>query len=247
MGAAKKINKADVNAISISPCGRPAKDHRLMIEAILHRLRVGCPWRDLPQGFGSWSSVYTRWSRWNHSGLWQKILTLLADTGAVGELRHLDATHIKVHQDANACGSQCFQAIGSTKGGRNTKVTALVDGAGRAVQISLAEGQRADVKAAEAIQTPEGKRVVADKGYDSDSLRNRFAAEGATTSIAPKSNRRSKVPFHRGYYRLRHRVENLFQRLKRFRAVGTRYDKSDVHFGGGVYLSAVIDWLKFGV
>lgn len=247
MGAAKKINKADETAISISPCGRPPKDHRLMIEAILHRLRIGCPWRDLPQGFGSWSSVYTRWSRWNHSGLWQKILALLADSSAVGELRHLDATHIKVHQDANACGSQCFQAIGRTKGGRNTKVTALVDGAGRAVQISLAPGQRADVKAAEAIHTPHGKRVVADKGYDSDSLRSRFAAEGATTSIAAKSNRRSKVPFHQGYYRLRHRVENLFQRLKRFRAVGTRYDKSDVHFGGGVHLSAVIDWLKFGV
>ena len=62
-----------------------------------------------------------------------------------------------------------------------------------------------------------------------------------------KSNRRSKVPFHQGYHRLRHRVENLFQRLKRFRAVGTRYDKSDVHLGGGVHLSAVIDWLKFGL
>ncbi len=68
----------------------------------------------------------------------------------------------------------------------------------------------------------------------------------STTFFAPKSNRRTKVPFHRGYYRLRHRVENLFQRLKRFRAVGTRYDKSDVHFGGGLHLSAVIDWLRFG-
>jgi transposase len=241
------MNQADENAMSMSRRGRPPKDHRLMLEAILHRLRVGCPWRDLPQGFGAWSSVYTRWSRWNHSGLWPKILALPADSGAVGELRHLDATHIKVHQEANACGSQCFQAIGSTQGGRNTKVTALVDGAGRAVQSSLAPRPRADVKAAEAIQTPGGKRVVADKGYDRDSLRSRLAAEGATTSSAPKSSRRSKVPFHRGYYRLRHRVENLFPRLKRFRAVGTRSDKSDVHFGGGVHLAAVIDWLKFGL
>ena len=166
---------------------------------------------------------------------------------AVGELRHLDATHIKVHQDANASGHQRLQAIGLTKGGRNTKATALVDGAGRAVQITLAPGQRADVKAAEAIRTPKGKRVVADKGYDSDRLRGRFAAEGAATSICPKSNRRSKVPFHRGYYRLRHRVENLFQRLKRFRAICTRYDKSDVHFSGALHLAAIIDWLRFGV
>lgn len=218
-----------------------------MIEAILHRLRVGCPWRDLPSCFGSWSTVYTRWSRWNHSGLWQKILALLASDGGVGELRHLDATHIKVHQDANACMAQCFQAVGRTKGGRNTKVTALVDGAGRAVQLALAPGQRADVKAAEAIHPPRGKRVVADKGYDSDILRRRLAAEGVSTSIPAKSNRRSPVPFHRGYYRLRHRVENLFQRLKRFRAIGTRYDKSDLHFSGGVHLAAVIDWLTFKV
>jgi transposase len=99
-------------------------------------------------GSGSWSSVYTRWSRWNHSGLWHKILALLADSSAVGELRHLDATHIKVHQDANACGSQCFRAIGSTKGGRNTMVTALVDVAGRAMKIFLAPEQCADVKVA---------------------------------------------------------------------------------------------------
>lgn len=95
--------------------------------------------------------------------------------------------------------SQCFQVIGSTKGGRNTKVTAMVEGAGRAVQISLAPGQRADVNAAEAVQIPQGNRVVADKGYESDSLRSRFAVEGATTSIVLKSNRQSKVPFHRGY------------------------------------------------
>lgn len=218
-----------------------------MIEAMLHRLRVGCPWRDLPADFGSWSTVYTRWSRWNHSGLWAKILADLASNESVGELRHLDATHIKVHQDANASGHQRLQAIGRTKGGRNTKATASVDGAGRAVQIALAPGQRADVKAAEEIRTPEGKRIVADKGYDSDRLRERFAAEGAATSICPKSNRRSKVSFHRGYYRLRHRVENLFQRLKRFRSVSTRYDKSDVHFSGGLHLAAIIDWLRFRV
>jgi transposase len=91
MEAAKRFCMAD--EIAISPSGLPPKDLRLILEAILHRLRVGCPWRDLPQGFGSWSSVDTRWSRWNHSGLWQRILALLADSSAVGELRHLDATH----------------------------------------------------------------------------------------------------------------------------------------------------------
>lgn len=219
----------------------------MMIEAIIYRLRVGCPWRDLPPFFGSWQGVYTRWRRWNLSGLWEKVAELVSDS-AVGELRHLDATHIKVHQDAsNPAGGQCFQSIGRTKGGMNSKLTALVDGLGRAVQIGLAPGNRADVKAAEAIRTPRGKRVVADKGYDSDILRRRLAGGGAESCIPPKSNRRNKVPFHKGYYRFRHHAENLFQRLKRWRAIGTRYDKCDVHFKSGIYLAVVMDWLKSGV
>ena len=63
LGAAKKINSVDRFAVSISPCGRPPRDHRMMIEAMIYRLRVGCPWRDLPPFLGSWRGVYTRWRR----------------------------------------------------------------------------------------------------------------------------------------------------------------------------------------
>ncbi len=68
-----------------------------MIEAMIDILRTGCPWRDLPTHFGPWSSVYTRWSRWSGNGFWAAILDLLAE-GEKGQLRHLDSTHIKVHQ-----------------------------------------------------------------------------------------------------------------------------------------------------
>ena len=77
-----------------------------MVEAFVFRLRAGCPWRDLPERFGAWSSVYTRWRRWNQAGLWTEVLALLADK-AKGVLRHLDATHIKVHQHgSNPAGGQ---------------------------------------------------------------------------------------------------------------------------------------------
>ena len=218
-----------------------------MVEAMIFRLRTGCPWRDLPEIFGSWRSVYTRWRRWNQLGVWDSVLRWLRPC-AEGQLRHLDATHIKLHQDgANPIGGQCFQGIGRTKGGLNTKLTALVDGRGRALQVRVDPGQRSDFRIAESIVPPAGKRVIADKGYDSARLRAHFTCGGAQTGIPPLSTRRVQVPFHRGWYRLRHRVENFFQRMKRFRAIATRYDKSGLHFLSAVQLVAVLDWIGFRV
>lgn len=214
---------------------------------MVYRLRVGCPWRDQPAVFGLWSSVYARWRRWNLTGLWQKILAVLA-RGAAGPLRHLDATPMKVHQEAaNPAGGQCLHAMSRVQGGLNSKPSALVDGLVRAVPRGLAPSPRADVKVAGAIVPPRGKRRVADKGYDSDGLCRLLEPAGIRTATPPRRHRRAPPSFHRGYYRLRYLVENFFQRLKRFRAVGTRYDKSDLFFGDAVHLAAVIHWLTVKV
>jgi transposase len=79
-------------------------------------LRTGVPWRDLPAEYGPWSSVYTRWRRWCGSGLWTRLLAELG-TAAFGEIRSVDCSHIKIHQDAaNPAGGQSEQAMGRTKG-----------------------------------------------------------------------------------------------------------------------------------
>jgi transposase len=218
-----------------------------MVEAMVYVLRTGCPWRDLPSLYGSWGSVYTRWWRWCQCGLWAKMLAVLARR-AHGALRFLDASHIKVHQDAsNPAGGQQNQAIGRTKGGLNTKLTAWVEGWGHAVALYLAPGQRADVRAVQEAAWPRGlrgKRVVADKGYDSDSLRAWLGRHGARNCIPPRARRHRPATWHRGYYRRRHQVENFFQRAKRYRRIGTRYDKRDLHFLSFVQLAAILDWLK---
>lgn len=218
-----------------------------MIEAMLYVLRTGCPWRDAPGYFGPWSSVYTRWRRWCRAGVWAQILDVLAQR-AKGALRHVDASHIKVHQDAaNPAGGQQNQAMGRTKGGLNTKLTALVDGKGRALELTLAPGQQADVKAIEQIIIPAGVQLVADKGYDSDKFRENVRSAGSQPCIPPRAGRRQPASFHRGHYRRRHRVENFFQRAKRFRRIGTRYEKLDLHFLSFVHLTAVMDWLTFRI
>lgn len=217
-----------------------------MFEAMIYILRVGCPWRDLPALYGPWSSVYTRWWRWSRAGLWARLLRVLAG-GAQGKLRFLDASHIKVHQDAsNPAGGQQNQAIGRTKGGLNTKLSVWVDGQGHAVALSLAPGQQADVTVAQASSRPKlrGTITVADKGYDSDEFRGELQRYGSRACIPPRCNRLKPASWHRGYYRKRHKVENLFQRLKRYRRVGTRYEKNDLYFLAFVRLAAILDWLK---
>jgi transposase len=220
-----------------------------MVEAMVYILRTGIPWRDLPVRFGPWGSVYTRWRRWCQRGLWGRLLKMLS-RAAQGRLRFLDASHIKVHQDgSNPAGGQQNQAIGRTKGGLNTKVSAWVDTRGRAVSLSLAAGQWADVQVAQTSARPslQGTITVADKGYDSDGFRTQLQSWGSQPCIPARCNRHTPSTWHRGFYRHRHKVENLFQRLKRQRRIGTRYDKLDRHFLGFVQLAAVLDWLKIKI
>lgn len=215
-----------------------------MVEAMVFIMRTGCPWRDLPSHFGPWSSVYTRWSRWAQEGVWAAILDVLAE-GAIGSLGHLDSSHVKVHQDgSNPAEGQQNQCLGRTKGGLNCKVTAFVDGKGRALQITLAPGQRNDMVAAEEIVFPGNKKVVADKGYDGDRFRERIRAAGSEACIPPRSNRIRPPKYHKGHYRRRHHVENFFQRIKRHRRIGTRYEKLDITFLSFLNLAAVLDWIR---
>ena len=219
-----------------------------MLEGMIYILRTGIPWRDLPERFGPWSSVYTRWRRWERSGLWGRILADLSRR-ARGTTRFLDCTHIKLHQDgANPVGGQTAQAIGRTKGGLNTKLSALVDCMGRAVSLSLHIGSRADVRTTEShLYWLRGRTLVTDKGFDSDALRERVYYFGGSTCIPRRSNCHEARPFSRRLYRRRHRVENFFGRIKRNRRLSTRYDKLATTFFAFVVLAAILDWLRYSI
>ena len=139
----------------------------------------------------------------------------------------MDCSHIKVHHHGvNPRGGQARQAIGRSRGGINTKLATVADAYGRAVAICLAPGQRHDLKAIQPlVPTLRGKRVVGDKGFDSGPFRAQLHRQRARVCIAWLRCRRQPMPFHRGYYRRRHRIENFFARIKKFRRVATRYDK----------------------
>ena len=77
--------------------GVTAKDNRLFVEAVLYRYRAGIPWRDLPERFGNWSVVHTRFSRWAASGVWVNVFEHLA-TDADNEYAMIDSTIVRAHQ-----------------------------------------------------------------------------------------------------------------------------------------------------
>ena len=77
--------------------GVTAKDNRLFVEAVLYRYRAGIPWRDLPQRFGDFRIVHTRFSRWARTGVWESVFKHLAQE-ADNEYAMIDATIVRAHQ-----------------------------------------------------------------------------------------------------------------------------------------------------
>ena len=77
--------------------GVTAKDNRLFVDGVIYRYRAGIPWRDLPERFGHWKAVHTRFSRWAERGVWKKLFeTLAAD--ADNEYAMIDSTIVRAHQ-----------------------------------------------------------------------------------------------------------------------------------------------------
>ena len=74
-----------------------ARDNRLFVEAVLYRYRAGIPWRDLPDRFGDWKKVHTRFCRWTRSGVWKRVFEHLADE-ADNEYAMIDSTIVRAHQ-----------------------------------------------------------------------------------------------------------------------------------------------------
>ena len=98
-----------------APHGRKPLNHRLVLDGIFWIARTGSPWRDLPEEFGKWSSVYRQFRRWTLAGLWEQVMDALNEGGLVPDaLQMIDSTVILAHH----------QAAGA-KGGPRDKVSAV--------------------------------------------------------------------------------------------------------------------------
>jgi transposase len=85
--------------------GRPAVDHRRILNGMLWILRTGAPWRDLPERYGPWRTVASRFYRWQQAGVWERLFSAVqAQADADGQInwdvQYVDGTIIRAHQHA---------------------------------------------------------------------------------------------------------------------------------------------------
>jgi transposase len=113
------------------------------------------------------------------------------------------------------------------------------------VRFALTAGQKGDAPQAEAlIEGLPAEVVMADTAYDSDRLRQTIAAKGAVAVIPNNPSRASKHPLDKHLYAQRHLIECCFSKLKQFRRVATRFEKTARNYLAVVTLAAIVLWLR---
>ena len=111
----------------------------------------------------------------------------------------------------------------------------------------LTEGQVSDHKRAAFLidALPPARRLIADRGYDSSGYRNALRHRGIEPCIPPRKNRKQAIAYDQALYRQRHKVENMFAKLKDWRRIAMRYDRCAHTFMAAIALAAImIFWLK---
>lgn len=223
--------------------GRPWVSHRQVLNGIFYMLRTGAPWRDLPESFGFWSTVYGRFRRWRKEGVWQKILdTLLGRSRRLGAIDFsfsaFDGSVVRAHKAAAGARktvdgktlspeeSQQKQALGISRGGLSTKIHILCEGQGGPIAVVVTPGQRHESMVVEELldQRPIGGKPgrprlrftvnAGDKGYDFPKTRQQVRQRGGRPLIPHRKRPDGSYPPQAaGFDKEQYRQRNVVERL----------------------------------
>ena len=162
---------------------------RMMVEAMFYRMRVGCPWRELPVEFGLRHSIYQQFNRWSSE---DKLLKIFKDLMQEPELEwgFIDGSVVRAHQHSSGAIGKENQAIGKSVVGHTTKIHRAVDAFGLPIEFMLTGGEVHDAQAAPVLigKHPYIDYIVADKGYDREELRSQIRDRSSTPIIPRKKN-----------------------------------------------------------
>lgn len=161
----------------------------------------------------------------------------------------VDGSHIRAHQHASGARIGEERAIGISCGGATTKIHMAADAYGNPIDFEITGGEVHDAKAAPKIieKIIGAENFIADKGYDSETIRDQVRVLGMNPIIPRKSNsKKQNLEFDSHLYKLRHLIENLFARLKHFRSIATRFEKLARNYKAMLCLACTFLWLKIG-
>jgi transposase len=199
--------------------GRPSKwTKRQLLGGIRWRVRVGAPWRDVPDCYGSWQAVDSLFRRWQRAGVWQRIVTALrarADAvGLIGREVSVDATVARAHQHAagartrpdeqkespggvgdGAGGEPADHALGRSRGGLTTKVHLACEQGQKVMSLLATAGQRGDSPQFQAVL-----EAISAPGWVRDGLARDRTGSGPTRPTAER-RRSTGAPVGRGRWR----------------------------------------------
>lgn len=187
-----------------------------------------------------------RFKEWNDKGIWKQLFDSM-HIEADKEATMIDTTVIRAH--ACSAGYQKDsgdrEALGRSKGGFTTKIHALVDALGNPLKFILSPGQRHDITQAWVLlQNIENTMVIADKAYDSNALIEVIEEQKSIAVITPKKKRKVQREYDAYFYKERHLIECLFGKIKHFRRIFSKFDKTADVFMGFLNFVGVLIWLR---
>lgn len=192
----------------------------------------------MPPDYGDWKNTHRRFIRWRNKGIWAKLLEVLIKDPDF-EWLIIDASHCKVHPHrSRSKGRQ--SGYEPQKRGLNTKLHLAVDAHGMPVRVIITEGTTADCTQAGALlEGLTAKKLLADKGYDSDEIIGQAEQQGMKAVIPPRKNRENLRDYDKALYKLRYLVENAFLHLKWWRGIATRCAKNTASFLAAVHIRCI--------
>lgn len=158
-----------------------------------------------------------------------------------------DGSYVRAHQHSSGARHGQERAIGKSRGGATSKLHMLADAHGNPIDFEITGGDVHDSQVADKLLKSIGsaENFIADKGYDSDPIRNQAREQNIVPVIPRRSNSKQPNPeFDKHLYKQRHLVENLFARLKHFRSIATRFEKLARNYRAIVALACTFIWLK---
>jgi len=219
------------------------KKIRKFIEAVFYVTKSGCQWRLLPWYYGNWRAIHKRFQYWTMYGIWEKIFRATQVDPDL-EWIMIDSTIVRAH--ASSAGFlQEREALGRSRGGFSTKIHATTDALGNPLKFTITAGQKADISQAhELTKTISNTTCLADKGYISKRFFAHLETRGCNFVIPPKKNAQSPHEYDKDLYRERSSIECFFGKIKHFRRIFSRFDKTAKAYLAFLYFVGALIWIR---